>query len=125
VTTDGDTTDVIWPDYVCLLDGSPIATGNITNSARAYWKHELCTGTRIPEGNHTLQVNLSGREGVNTWVDTIEYHPSPGADISGWLRVDAPDENISYSSGWDRGAGLTHSNGATLTYNFIGESSTP
>ena len=131
-TSDGE----LFSEYRCLLDGNVIDGAEIGLEGPDFMKYPLCwnslDGGNVAEGNHTLQVNFRSRAGGNMWVDVIEYRPSSEANVANeWSRVDALEEQIVYSSGWEEFRShdpfnepdikFTSLNGASLTYNFTGK----
>ena len=127
------------PTWECFIDNTSIgwslasAAPNKPGGSQNNWI--LCGGgpDQFQDGHHILTVNANVSNQQTFWFDQIQYTPSANVSLDQlFLRIDANDPAIQYSSGWsfsDYPISYTQINGngsstqlpgATLTYQFSG-----
>ncbi|KAL0563112.1 hypothetical protein V5O48_018964 [Marasmius crinis-equi] len=118
------------PKYTCQVDGGN--TSHVEYLSNMYWitNNVLCEQSRLSKGNHTLTmtITLSDTDAQTFWLDSLEYAPLEGADLSKEvLKIDASDPNIIYQNStgsWDPSGVYngTNVNGASMSLKFNGTS---
>ena len=110
------------PIWKCSLDGVDIGRASQYPQVPV-GNYPFCSALNVPQGNHTIQMEVLVSNNDYLWVDQIDYLPAPSVDISeSWQTVMNSDQAFSFSPGWqdDRFGRYTTAPGAWLTYDFDG-----
>ncbi|KAG2008287.1 hypothetical protein CC2G_013734 [Coprinopsis cinerea AmutBmut pab1-1] len=117
------------PMWTCTLDDGQ-SVPFVPRSIGLLNSRRLCDWGPLPEGPHTVVLNVTGR-GDRFWVDFFRYIPSPDASIDPppTLFVPAFVPEVKYDSSWtpipdpdDVNTRMTNTPGGQLNFTFVGTS---
>lgn len=109
------------PKWDCFIDNAQIPSPKPFQYPENNWR--LCGGEALPDGNHTLIVNVQSTRQI-FWLDYILYTPSQDPDsATPVIHISEKDKDLQYDSNWeDLGSSwkMTKRNGGSVSMNFTG-----
>ena len=120
---------VVDPQWDCYLDGVQFQAKEAYQFPLNNWY--MCEQLSIPDGPHTLTVNITVRNGQAFWFDHILYAPSTSVPLDDkTIYIDAYDAEIEQamleSRAWQifgTTANITTVPGTSFKFNFTGTDS--
>ncbi|KAJ3554356.1 hypothetical protein NP233_g12439 [Leucocoprinus birnbaumii] len=113
------------PTWECFIDDISISRYPPSQLVENNWK--FCGTSGLPDGNHTLKVNVQVKSPSQTfWFDKIRYIPSPSLSLENrTILVDSSDPAVQYDAQWSAlgdNANMTTKSSSIATVNFVGVS---
>ncbi|KAF7333453.1 hypothetical protein MVEN_02361400 [Mycena venus] len=125
IQTAVDTSGILDPSYLCLVDEIPISNGTDPTFRFPENNWLLCTQPTLLAGNHTLKITVA-TSGQPFYLDSLVYTPTPDVSYDGAVLEYTPDDpSITYSKGWqfytvESTENITQTAGSQVTFNFHG-----